>query len=134
VTSLSEGNTAYRIKVFDFSHIFIKFSSEIQQKLSKVSKDNCEDVGSDLHSIYISSLQHLNLLTDPVKITKDFSVMVTEDWMLIVPRKTSEVKLQKGSLNLNSACYTLSILVKTVDLLEELKTIKLIDVFKTLGE
>jgi len=73
------------------------------------------------------------LKTDPLKITTNYSLMLCDDWMLIVPRKTHEVKLKNGNLNLNSACYTLSFLVKTEELMSEIKSVNICDLLKQLS-
>ena len=125
--------TFYKLKIFDFSHLLIKFSDKIKDLFLSLTNENLEIIGKALLVIYFAGLEYLELKTDPIKITNDYSVMLTEEWMFIAPRKTNKVQLEKGFLNLNSACYTLTILVKTESLKEEIKCMEINQIFKRLS-
>ncbi len=122
-----------KLKVFGFNHVLVKFSEELCRKITYISKDTHLEVGNILLELYDLGLNYLDLKTDPLKITTNYSLMLCDDWMLIVPRKTHEVKLKNGNLNLNSACYTLSLLVKTEELMSEIKSVNICDLLKQLS-
>lgn len=122
-----------KIKVFDFNHILVKFSDDLSRTITNISKENSWELGKTVFHLYEMSLNYLELKTDPTKITTNYSFMLNEDWMLIVPRKTHEVKLKNGTLNLNSACYTLSFLVKSEEIMSEIKSLNICDVLKPLS-
>lgn len=122
-----------KLKVFNFNHILVKFSEELCRNIQTISKDSYLEVGKTLLEIYDLGLNCLELKTDPLKITTNYSFMLCEDWMLIVPRKTHELKLKNGTLNLNSACYTLSFLVRSEELRSEIKLLNICDILTPLS-
>jgi len=133
-TQKNENFTFYKLNVFVFDHLFVKFSPEFSEKLLLLNKDTSGEFAKVIHEVYNYSISSLGLKNDPEKITKDYSLMLTEEWMLIVPRKTFKLELENGELNLNSACYTLSILVKSEKIREEVKQMKITEIFRRLSE
>lgn len=127
-----------KIKKFanaNINHILIKFSSNLHQKFEKnLDFDNIEEYSTLVFHIYNIGLNYLNLIDDEVEILdQHYSFTLTSEWMLIIPRQTNEVPLQNGTLNINTIGYLLTILVRSENLLEELKSVNILeDVFSHL--
>jgi ATP adenylyltransferase/5',5'''-P-1,P-4-tetraphosphate phosphorylase II len=74
------------------------------------------------------------LIDDEVEIIDNhYSVILTTEWLLLIPRKTHEVSLQNGILNINTIGFLLTILIRNEKLLEEVKRVNILeDVFSNL--
>ena len=123
----------YQIKAFSFKHILIKFNSKLADCFESITFKNSEDFSQVIFDIYKNCLEYLEIDTEDGKLKVHYSFLMTNRWMLLVPRKTTEVKLDKGILNLNSMVYTMSILVKSKELKEEIINKGLLKIISLFG-
>jgi len=117
------------------NHVLVKFSDSFKIKLqNNLNSENIEDYSSLILYVYNLGLNYLNLMDDEVEIIdKHYSVILTTEWLLLIPRKTHEVPLQNGDLNINTIGFLLTVLVRNEKLLEEVKVINILeDVFSHL--
>ena len=128
----SVGFLFYKIKIFEFNHVFIRFSDDIKAKFRDGNRENRDELGKIIFEVFDFGLIILELKKDPLKITTDYSMLISDEFMIIIPRKNTIVELKNGNLNLNSACFTLGLLVKNNELKNELKSMKIKDIFKSL--
>jgi len=112
------------IKLFSengIKHILFKFSKNISESINSLNEKTIEIVTDCIFSIYNMGLIQLNLLEDTEKIIINYSVLLTGEWMLIVPRKTYLVDLNKGQLNINSIGFLMTMLIKNTEICDEVK-------------
>jgi ATP adenylyltransferase len=112
------------IKLFSengIKHILFKFSKNISESINSLNEKTIEIVTDCIFSIYNMGLIQLNLLEDTEKIIINYSVVLTGEWMLIVPRKTYLVDLNKGQLNINSIGFLMTMLIKNTEICDEVK-------------
>lgn len=131
----------YKINKFSeccIEHILVKWPHLDENAddiiLEEDETNKVELIAKLFHSVYIDTLKTLGLYTNMEKgIKNDYTLLLTDDWMLIVPRKSHIIQLKSGKLNLNSAAYTLSLLVRSEETKDELKSIDIIrDVYSQL--
>lgn len=121
------------IKIFyenNIKHSLIKFNKVLSEKLKAPDIDELSNISNVILAVYKNSLNNLSLLNkeeEENKIEKDYSFLMNDKWMLIVPRKSNYVNLKNGKLNLNSASFTLSLLVGSEELLAEMKSLNIIN-------
>jgi ATP adenylyltransferase len=126
VDNISKGlASCYLIKKFlqnGINHILFKFSKDVTNALQILNEENI-DIYSDLiFSIYNMSLIELNLIESEENLSTHYSILLTSEWMLVIPRKGHEVKLSKGKLNINSIGFLMTMLIPNSELGEEVKT------------
>lgn len=121
--------TIYQFTNANIPHILIKFSSYISELLNNTSYESIEIISNFIFNLYNVALLKINLIVEQEieKISKDYSFLMTNEWMLIIPRKTHVVKLEHGHINMNSIGYTLSILIKTDELKEQIKNLNILE-------
>jgi len=120
------------------NHILIKFSDNFTDYF----RTNYSSESIDVFSRIIFELYNICLLDkdlinpeDPESIDKDYSFLLTDRWMLVIPRKTHEVYFKNGMLNINSIGFLMMFMCNNTMLLEEVKNLNIIkDVFAELTE
>ena len=125
--------TPYSVKAFEFKHILIKFDSKLTNCFNNLTFVNSPDLSQIIFDIFLNCLNYLEIPYEDNKFKVHYSFLMTKHWMLIVPRKTTDVKLDNGVLNLNSMMYTMSILVKTKEMKEEILKRGLLNVISLFG-
>jgi sulfate adenylyltransferase (ADP) / ATP adenylyltransferase len=104
------------------NHILIKFSKQISDTINNLNENSIDIISDLLFSFYNMGLIKLNLLEDEENIISNYSVLLSNEWMFIVPRKTHLVNLSKGQLNINSIGFLMTMLIKSNELCDEVKT------------
>jgi ATP adenylyltransferase len=134
--------TMYYIKQFQeckINHILIKFSNKLSYLLTELLDYSiCVTLSELIHSLYNLGLLHLDLINNQDQalqdnIFNDYSYLLTDEWMLLIPRKGHEVELQTCKLSINSIGFLLTLLVKTEESKEELYSKNILkDIFTNL--
>jgi len=139
-----------KIKQFEengIEHLFVDLSKLKnyfnEESYETILTQNFEEYSKIVFIIYLNVLKNLKLINyntlkneacdiynhfenDLEKIFYDYSLLYTQDWLFIIPRKSDRVKLQNGSLFLNSNSYTFSLLIKSEELENEIERIDII--------
>lgn len=125
-TQLEELNfddqTYLTIKAFNFEHIFVKLNEETENQIKNIDFNNSINISSRIIKIVHFCLNYLKLRNTVEEIHYDYSFLISEGFFIISPRKNCEIVLQNGIINVNSAGLTLSFLVKSNELYNELSS------------
>lgn len=118
---------------FEVPHRVIKFSKETSDYIRSGGFSNVNEISLFLLNLYKVGLNDLGLYDDEENITQDYSFLYTNEWMFLVPRKESLIKIDDCEFNLNSASYTLTILTRNQEQKEILMKLNIVqDLFKRL--
>jgi len=116
---------------YNIKHLLITFS-EIIIKSTK-GLNNLETISTLIFELYNYSLNYLRLLTDKENILDHYSFLLTQEWLLILPRKSNEVVLKSETLNINTFGYLLTFLIKNKETLKEIDELNIIkDIYSLL--
>ena len=96
----------------NIEHILIKYSNDMIEYLKNTTLSNVEENAEFCINLYKIMLAYLKLDVDEVNIVNDYSFLINSDFMLLIPRKKSSVKINNVEFSFNSASYTLALLVK----------------------
>ena len=122
----------------NINHVFIKFSSDFSQNFREnLSNQNLDIYCRIFHRLYNLCLVDRSLIDqdNEESVTKDYSFLLTDEWMLVVPRKTHEVFFNQGKLNINSIGYLLMFMCNNKELVKEIKVTNIMkEVFSELTE
>lgn len=120
------------------NHVLIKFSEDFKNKFRQnFSNENIDVFSKIFFELYNMCLVDRGLVDseNEESVTKDYSFLFTDEWMLIVPRRTHEVHLKNGILNINSIGFLLMFMCNKKELVEEVKNLDLLkDVFAKLTQ
>jgi ATP adenylyltransferase len=111
-----EYHAFYEIGKFNeagIKHLVCKFDKELIDVLRSSCYQNYKELSVVIFGIYLDMLKLLSLYENSEKIEKDYSFLMTHEWILVIPRKANIVQFDGCELNLNSAAYTLSLLIRS---------------------
>ena len=138
VESIFKRYSINQFRDYNINHVFIKFSSQFTRNFREnLSNRNLDFYCRIFHQLYNICLVDRSLINqdDEESVTKDYSFLFTDEWMLVVPRKTHEVFFNHGKLNINSIGYLLMFMCNNKELVEEIKDVKIMkEVFAELTD
>jgi ATP adenylyltransferase len=114
----------YDVKfVIPFKFFKLNLIDMPQHLIIKFDQENIDE----LYLAYNIALVYLNLLEDEDKITKNYSVLLFDNYLMIITRVNSRINLSNGHLDINSVGFLFTLLLKSEELSDEVKKINLID-------
>jgi ATP adenylyltransferase len=108
-------------------HRVTKFRKETSDYIKQGCFGNMLEISHFLIELYKNMLSDLDLYQDEENIVIDYSFLYTSEWMFLVPRNQSVIKIGDCEFSFNSASYTLSLLVRSEEQKEELKKLNILD-------
>jgi ATP adenylyltransferase len=100
----------------------LTYLEKLQHLIIKFDQDEC---AVKTYIAYNLALLYLNLLEDQELITKNYSLLIFENYIMIIARESSRIFLKNGHLEINSVGFLFTILLKSEQVADELKKLNI---------